>query len=128
MFKGSSREGYCLRAYPGRDAEGLNLPETIHSDRERDLRETRTTKTVCDKAEAPQSERRARPSLPIYYPNHLETAEDLRRVHTGRGSDAKAWRKRSANPLAPIHSHVKPLCRSHRTLKRRATPRHAEAA
>ncbi|KAF0042489.1 hypothetical protein F2P81_006021 [Scophthalmus maximus] len=51
------REGYCLRAYPGRDAEGLNLPEPIHSDRERDLRETRTTKTVCDKAEAPQSER-----------------------------------------------------------------------
>ncbi|TNN77904.1 hypothetical protein EYF80_011827 [Liparis tanakae] len=44
-------------AYPGRDAEGLNLPEPIHGDRERDLRETRTTKTVCDKAEAPQSER-----------------------------------------------------------------------
>lgn len=51
------REGHCLRAYPGRDAEGLNLPEPIHGDRERDLRETRTTKTVCDKAEAPQSER-----------------------------------------------------------------------
>lgn len=51
------REGYCLWAYPGRDAEGLNLPEPIHNDRERDLRETRTTKTVCDKAEAPQSER-----------------------------------------------------------------------
>ncbi|CAB1457382.1 unnamed protein product [Pleuronectes platessa] len=32
----------------------------------------------------------------------------LRRVHTGRGSDAEARRKRSANPLAPIHSHVKP--------------------
>ncbi|CAB1448943.1 unnamed protein product [Pleuronectes platessa] len=46
----------------------------------------------------------------------------LRRVHTGRRSDAEAWRKRSAKPLAPIHSHVKPLCRSHRTLKRRATP------
>lgn len=51
------REGHCLRAYPGRDAEGLNLPEPIHGDREQDLRETRTTKTVCDKAEAPQSER-----------------------------------------------------------------------
>lgn len=51
------REGHCLRAYPGRDEEGLNLPEPIHGDRERDLRETRTTKTVCDKAEAPQSER-----------------------------------------------------------------------
>lgn len=51
------REGHCLRAYPGRDAEGLNLPEPIHGNRERDLRETRTTKTVCDKAEAPQSER-----------------------------------------------------------------------
>ncbi|CAB1414306.1 unnamed protein product [Pleuronectes platessa] len=46
-----------------------------------------------------------------------------RRVHTGRGSDAKAWRWRSAKPLAPIHSHVKPLCWSHRTLKHRATPR-----
>lgn len=50
-------EGHCLWAYPGRDAEGLNLPEPIHGDRERDLRKTRTTKTVCDKAEAPQSER-----------------------------------------------------------------------
>ncbi|CAB1431417.1 unnamed protein product [Pleuronectes platessa] len=43
-----------------------------------------------------------------------------RQLPTG---DAKAWRKRSAKPLAPIHIHVKPLCRSHRTLKRRATPR-----
>lgn len=51
------REGHCLQAYPGRDEEGLNLPEPIHGDRERDLRETRTTKTVCDKAQAPQSKR-----------------------------------------------------------------------
>ncbi|KAK1897309.1 Valine--tRNA ligase [Dissostichus eleginoides] len=51
------REGHCLPAYPGRDAQGLNLPEPIRGDRERDLRETTTTKTVCDKAEAPQSER-----------------------------------------------------------------------
>ncbi|CAB1423972.1 unnamed protein product [Pleuronectes platessa] len=26
----------------------------------------------------------------------------------------------ATKPLAPIHSHVKPLCRSHRMLKRRA--------
>lgn len=39
-------------AYPGRDAEGLNLPQPIHRHWERDLRETRTTKTVCDKAAA----------------------------------------------------------------------------
>lgn len=51
------REGHCLRAYPGREAEGLSLPEFIVGDRELDLQETRTTKTVCDKAEAPQSER-----------------------------------------------------------------------
>lgn len=51
------REGQCLRAYPGRDAKGLNLPEPIVGDRVQDLRETRTTKTVCDKAEALQSER-----------------------------------------------------------------------
>lgn len=51
------REGHCLQAYPGREAKGLNLPEPIHGDRELDLQEIRTTKTVCDKAEAPQSGR-----------------------------------------------------------------------
>lgn len=51
------KEGHCLWAYPGRDAEGLNLPQPILSAWERDLRETRTTKTVCDKAAAPLSER-----------------------------------------------------------------------
>ncbi|CAB1449761.1 unnamed protein product [Pleuronectes platessa] len=39
---------------------------------------------------------------------HLCRLTALRRVHTGRGSDAEARRRRSANPLAPIHSHVKP--------------------
>lgn len=51
------REGHCLPAYPGKDSECLNLPEHIRADWEQDLRETRTTKIVCDKAEAPQSER-----------------------------------------------------------------------
>ncbi|KAG7220496.1 hypothetical protein INR49_018064 [Caranx melampygus] len=51
QIQGSSANDICT------DGEGLNLPEPIHSDRERDLQETRTTKTVCDKAEAPQSER-----------------------------------------------------------------------
>lgn len=55
MFQ--EHEGHCLQAYPGRKTEGLNLPEPIHGDQDVDLQETRTTKTVCDKAEAPQSER-----------------------------------------------------------------------
>lgn len=51
------RAGHCLQAYPGKVAEGLNLPELIHGDREQDLRKTRTTKTICEKAAAPRSER-----------------------------------------------------------------------
>ncbi|CAB1441206.1 unnamed protein product, partial [Pleuronectes platessa] len=62
-------------------------------------------------------------AVPTIFSHSKGKEGELRRVHTGRGSDADAWRKRSAKPLAPIHSHVKPLCRSHRTLKRRATPR-----
>lgn len=48
------REGDCLQAYPGKDA---NLPEPIHSNQERDRGGSRATKTVCDKAEASQSEK-----------------------------------------------------------------------
>lgn len=33
----SLKEGHCLQAYPEREAEGLNLPELIHTDRELDL-------------------------------------------------------------------------------------------
>ncbi|CAB1429345.1 unnamed protein product [Pleuronectes platessa] len=40
--------------------------------------------------------------------NSAASALVAARVHTGRGSDGEARRKRSANPLAPIHSHVKP--------------------
>ena len=42
---------------PSEDLEGLNLPQPIHGNQELDLQETRTTKTVCDKAEVPHAER-----------------------------------------------------------------------